>query len=141
MTNRNKINPTTEKGPDTYRTETEHEAKNLSKSARQRLKWIRHFVKYRNARLTCRHFGISPDTFYLWAKRFDQDNLSTLEDNSATRRPHNLRTSKHLVTQLETIRKLKNMDPRLGKIRIAKILQETGYKISPSTITRILKKK
>ena len=37
----------------------------LSKQARQRLSvmdW--HEAHGRNARLTCRHFGISPDTFY-----------------------------------------------------------------------------
>lgn len=33
----------------------------------------------------------------------------------------------------------KNLTPRLGKIRLAKILNETGYTISPSTVTRILK--
>lgn len=114
-------------------------AKILSRSAKQRLKWIEHFKKYRNARLTCRHFGISPSTFYLWKKRFDPNNLITLEDNFKTRKPHRVRTSKHKTVQLETIKKLKNIDPRLGKIRIAKILKETGYKISSSTVGRILK--
>jgi transposase len=111
----------------------------LSRPARQRLKWMNHFDKYRNARLTCRHFGISPDTFYLWKKRFKPDNLITLEDNYKTRKPHHLRISEHKTMQLETIKTLKNVDPRLGKIRIAKILQETGYKISGSTVGRILR--
>jgi len=115
-------------------------AKSLSHSAKQRLKWIEHFNKYRNARLTCRHFGISPDTFYLWRKRFIADNLKTLEDDFKTRKPHKTRVSKHKKQQLETIKKLKNIDPRLGKTRIAKILRETGYKISSSTVARILKK-
>lgn len=122
-------------GSDTFRTQIHHE---LSKEARQRLKWMEHFKKYRNARLTCRHFGISPDTFYLWKKRFDPENLQTLEHNAKTRKPHNVRPSKHII-QFETIKKLKNIDPRLGKVRIAKILKETGYKISSSTVSRILK--
>ena len=138
MIDRKKISPTTEEGSNTYRTQIGQQAQNLSRSAKQRLKWMRHFVKYRNARLTCRHFGISPDTFYLWANRFDPDDLFALEDNAKTRRPHKLRTSKHLETHLETIKSLKNVDPRLGKIRITKILQETGHKISSSTVSRIL---
>ncbi|KKQ38153.1 MAG: Integrase catalytic region [Candidatus Levybacteria bacterium GW2011_GWC2_37_7] len=97
------------------------------------------FRKYRNARLICRHFGISPDTFYLWRKRFIPSELKTLEDNFKTRKPHRVRASKHKTAQLETIKKLKNMDSRLGKTRIAKILGETGYKISSSTVGRILK--
>lgn len=127
-----------EKGSNTYRTQINHDTLSLSRPAKQRLKWMGHFAKFRNARLTCRHFGISPDTFYLWKKRFDPDNLNTLEDDLKTRKPHKLRISKHKTAQLETIKKLKNIDPRLGKIRIAKILKEMGYKISSSTVSRIL---
>lgn len=126
-------------GSDTSRTQLDHEA-HLSRDAKQRLKWMEHFKKYRSARLTCRHFGISPDTFYLWQKRFDPNNLLTLEDNKKTRKPRKLRASKHLAVSLETVRKLKEVNPKLGKVRIAKILKEMGYKISSSTISRILKR-
>jgi putative transposase len=126
-------------GSNTYRTQTYHNSESLSHSAKQRLKWINHFNKYRNARLTCRHFGISPDTFYLWKKRFEPSNLRTLEDDFKTRRPHRTRISKHKAAQFETIKKLKDTDLRLGKIRIAKILKETGYRISSSTVGRLLK--
>lgn len=112
---------------------------NLSRAAKQRLKWMNHFNKFRNARLTCRHFGISPSTFYLWKRRFLPDNLKTLEDDLKTRKPHRIRISRHKAAQLETIKQLKNLDPRLGKTRIAKILAETGYRISSSTVGRILK--
>ena len=121
-----------EKGSNTCRTQISHAAK-------QRLKWMEHFQKYRNARLTCRHFGISPDTFYLWKKRFNPNDPTTLEDNLKTRKPYKTRISKHKIIQLETIKQLKKLDPRLGKIRIAKILKETGYKISSSTVGRMLK--
>ncbi len=120
-------------GSDTSRTQL-----HLSHSAKQRLKWMEHFRKYRNARLTCRHFGISPDTFYLWRKRFNPDNLLTLEDDMKSRRPLKLRSSKHLLSQLETVKKLKEVNPKIGKVRITKILKELGYSISPSTIFRIL---
>ena len=146
------LNPPAGGGSDTSRTQMYQEprpltlersdgerAAALSRPAKQRLKWMEHFGKYRNARLTCRHFGISPDTFYLWQKRFDSDNLLTLEDNKKTRRPHKLRTSNHLAAQLETVKKLKSINPKIGKVRIAKILKELGHNISPSTVGRILR--
>lgn len=41
------------------------QALKLSKKGRQRLKWMDwYFAHGKNARATCRHFGISPDTFY-----------------------------------------------------------------------------
>lgn len=139
MINEKRKNPPTGGGSHTYRTQVNHVLESLSRSAKQRLKWMGHFERYRNARLTCRHFGISPDTFYLWRRRFVPSDLKTLEDNFRTRKPHRIRVSKHKRAQLETIIELRNMDSRLGKIRIAKILGETGYKISSSTVGRILK--
>ena len=125
-------------GSDTSRTKLYHGVLSLSRPAKQRLKWMEHFRKYRNARLTCRHFGISPATFYLWKKRFNPDNLMSLEDDLATRRPKNLRKSKHVQIQGQAIQMLREVNPKLGKIRITKILKATGYNISPSTITRIV---
>jgi putative transposase len=122
----------------TFRTQVHHEAENLSHDAKQRLRWMNHFKKYRNARLTCRHFGISPDTFYLWKKRFDPSNFQTLEDDFKTRRPRRVRISRHKALQLETIRKLKSKNPQFGKIKIAKIIKKTGYRISSSTVGRLL---
>jgi len=43
-------------------------AEGLSKEARMRLRWIEHFHRCGNARMTCRHFAISPTTFYKWLK-------------------------------------------------------------------------
>lgn len=138
MIDEKRINPPAGGGSDTSRTKIDHEAVTLSRPAKQRLKWMQHFRKYRNARLTCRHFGISPDTFYLWKKRFNPDNLLSLEDDTKTRKPHRVRLSKHQKAQLETIRQLKEVNPRIGKVRIAKILKELGYSISPSTVSRII---
>jgi transposase len=62
----------------------------LSPSARRRLRW---FDYYRacgvNVALTCRHFGISRQTFYHWKARYDPDALGSLEDRS--HRPHRRR--------------------------------------------------
>ena len=40
----------------------------------------------RNAARTCRRFGISPQTFYRWKRRFDRHDLSTLEEHSHRQR-------------------------------------------------------
>jgi len=62
----------------------------LSAQARRRLKWMDYYESHgHNARLTCRYFGISPQTFYRWRRRYDPQNLRTLEDRS--RRPRRRR--------------------------------------------------
>lgn len=55
----------------------------LSKKAKKRLKWMDWYYSHnKNARATCRHFSISPDTFYTWFNRYNPYNLSSLEDRS-----------------------------------------------------------
>src|SRR3989344_1509827 len=111
----------------------------LSKPAKQRLRWIQHYARHGNARLTCRHFGISPNTFYLWKKRFDSSNLLSIEDNKSNRRPKSVRSPKYTKADVDTIKKLKEINPRVGKIAITKTLAKKGIKISSSTVGRILK--
>ena len=54
----------------------------LSTKARQRLKWFDYYdSRGRNARLTCRHFDISPQTFYRWKRRYNPRYLESLEDH------------------------------------------------------------
>src|SRR5258708_6775033 len=48
-----------------------------------------YFFNARNAARTCRHFGISRQTFYRWKRRFDRHELSTLEGHS--HRPRRVR--------------------------------------------------
>jgi transposase-like protein len=44
----------------------------LSREARHRLRMMMWYDEHgRNAALTCRHFGISRDTFYRWKRRFE----------------------------------------------------------------------
>jgi transposase len=53
--------------------------KSLSRAARTRLQWMLFYLfNGRNAARTCRHFGISRQTFYRWLRRFDRHDLSTL---------------------------------------------------------------
>ncbi|HZW96089.1 MAG TPA: helix-turn-helix domain-containing protein [Candidatus Eremiobacteraceae bacterium] len=63
--------------------------KELSREGRVRLEWMDYYRRCQNAARTCRHFGISRQTFYRWQRRYDPQNLSTLEGRS--HRPHRRR--------------------------------------------------
>ena len=55
----------------------------MPKEARQRLKWMDYYLEGKgNARLTCRHFDMSPQTFYRWKRRYDSVDLKNLESRS-----------------------------------------------------------
>lgn len=111
----------------------------LSKEAKQRLKWFDFYESHdRNARLTCRHFGLSPDVFYRWKRRFNPRELSTLEDDRVTRTPHHVRqpeTDPDLVVAVKTWRETR---PRWGKKKIWKRVDAAGYLTSIATVGRIL---
>jgi transposase InsO family protein len=113
----------------------------ITPEAGKRLKWLDWYISHgRNARFTCRHFGISPDTFYRWKKRFKPGCLLTLESISS--RPKRPRQS-HIPLETTTlIVKLRRQDMGLSKYKITSIL-ERDYQIhlSASTIGRILEDK
>jgi len=60
-----------------------------------------------NARLTCRHFDISPQTFYRWKRRYDPKNLKTLEDRS--RRPRHVRQPTASADLIEAVLKTRQV--------------------------------
>jgi len=89
----------------------------LSKKARQRLKWFDYYnSRKHNARLTCRHFDISPQTFYRWKRRYDPRHLASLEDRS--HRPMHLRQPTYSVELVEAVLKLREQYPRWGKDKL-----------------------
>lgn len=61
----------------------------ITREAAKRLQWFDYYHRCRNARKTCRYFGISAQTFYSWKRQFDPYDLTTLEE--ASRRPHQVR--------------------------------------------------
>ncbi len=61
----------------------------ISPEGAKRLRWMDHYGRSGNARLTCRYFDISAQTFYCWKNRFDPEDLTTLEAES--RRPRHVR--------------------------------------------------
>jgi len=109
----------------------------LSKAASSRLKWFDYYFAHdRNARLTCRHFDISPQTFYRWKRRYDSEHLESLEDVS--HRPKRVRQPTHSVELVEAVIKLRQMYPRWGKDKLAILLEREGRHVSASTVGRIL---
>ena len=112
----------------------------LSKEALRRLEWFDFWLSHnRNISLTCRHFGISRDTFYLWKKRFNKNNLHSLEDNLKTRTPHNLRqmtTPKKIINLICMIR---SEDVEKSKYEIqAELLDKYGISVGYNTIQKII---
>jgi putative transposase len=111
----------------------------LSRAARQRLQWMDFYARHgRNARLTCRHFGISPDTFYRWRRRYNPKRLESLEDDHGNRRPHRVRQPQTPPELVEALRALRETYPRWGKEKLAVLLRRDGVRLSASTIGRIL---
>jgi putative transposase len=110
----------------------------VSARAKLRLDWFDYFNRCRNVRLTCRHFGISPQTFYRWRDRFDPYDLTTLEEES--RRPKRVRSPQTPPQVVERILELRNRYPRWGKKKLVVLLEREGIRIGESSVGRVLRR-
>lgn len=108
----------------------------ITAEAARKLRWMDHYRKNRNARLTCRYFGISPKTFYRWWNRFDPYDLTTLEEES--RRPGHVRQPQTPAAVVEAILELRTQYPRWGKKKLVVLLARKGLKVSASTVGRVM---
>ncbi len=110
----------------------------LSREAELRLSWFDYYATHnRNARLTCRHFGISPQTFYRWWKRYDPADLKTLESRS--HRPRHVRQPTYSIELANAVLRLREAYPRWGKNKLVILLQRENIPVSASLVGRILK--
>jgi len=111
----------------------------LSKKARQRLKWFDYYNSHNhNARLTCRHFDVSPQTFYRWKKRYNPRYPASLEERS--HRPQHLRQPTYPPELATAVLKLREQYPRWGKDKLVILLHREGFNCSASMVGRILHK-
>ena len=111
----------------------------LSKKARQRLKWFDYYNSHNhNARLTCRYYGISPQTFYRWQRRYNPRHLESLEERS--HRPRHLRHPAYSTELVEAVLRLREEYPRWGKDKLVVLLREKGVSCCASTVGRIIRK-
>ncbi len=109
----------------------------LSKEANKRLKWFDYYDSHgQNARLTCRHFDISPQTFYRWKKRYNRHHLESLENHSC--RPRQVRQPSYSLELVRAVQKLREEYPRWGKDKLAVLLRQDGFDCSTSTVGRII---
>ncbi len=109
----------------------------ISRDAQKRLKWFDYYASHdRNARLTCRYFGISPQTFYRWQRRYDPHHLESLEDRS--HRPKRLRSHTWTPDVEQAVLALREHYPRWGKEKLTVLLKENGIELSVSMVGRIL---
>src|SRR5574337_1362499 len=109
----------------------------LSRPAQLRLQWMSHYLQHgRNAAFTCRHFGITRQTFYRWWRRYDPHELTSLEDRS--HRPHHRRRPTWTAAQTQAVLDLRREYPRWGKDKLAVLLARKGFRLSTSMVGRIL---
>jgi len=109
----------------------------LSREIRLHLEWMRFYETHgQHARLTCRRFGISPQTFYRWKRRYDPERLTTLENRSS--RPRKLRQPTWSRELEEAVLRLRQQYPRWGKEKLQVLLARQGIKTSASMVGRIL---
>ncbi|HET9305700.1 MAG TPA: integrase core domain-containing protein [Candidatus Sulfotelmatobacter sp.] len=110
--------------------------KELSREARVRLEWMDFYRRTQNVARTCRHFGISRQTFYRWQGRYDALNLSTLEARS--HRPHRHRQPTWSTRLADRVLALRQRYPRWGKDKLAVLLHQQQMQVSTSMVGRIL---
>ncbi len=111
--------------------------KSLSRAARTRLQWMLFYLfNGRNAARTCRHFGISRQTFYRWRRRFDRHDLASLEERS--HRPRNIRQPTWTAATAERVLALRKQYPCWGKDKLVVLLAREKLLVSVSMVGRIL---
>jgi putative transposase len=108
----------------------------LSREGQVRLAWMDFYRRCDNVARTCRHFGISRQTFYRWQRRYDPLDLTTLEGRS--HRPHHRRQPTWSFHLLEKVLTLRLRFPRWGKDKLAVLLRKENIAISTSMLGRIL---
>ena len=115
------------------------QARFLSKDALKRLVWIDwYFTHGKNAQATCRHFFISKSVFYRWFNRFNKYNLSTLEFDTKTRKPHKLREMTTDPAVLQRIYEIRNNDKEKSKYEIHEELKRQGIKVAHNVIQKVI---
>jgi putative transposase len=94
------------------------------------------YRRTQNAARTCRHFGISRQTFYRWQRRYDPYDLTTMEERS-----HCPRRRRHPTWSFpleEKVLTLRLQFPRWGKGKLAVLLHRQHLAVSASMVGRIL---
>ena len=108
----------------------------ISRLAKQRLKWMDHYAGHGNAALTCRYFGISRQTFYRWKGRYNSGDLRSLEERS--HRSRRLRKPTWSWELALAVLHLREQYPCWGKDKLVVMIRDRGWQVSTSMVGRIL---
>lgn len=109
----------------------------MNRAVKSRYYWVKLYEKENDAGLVCRRYGISRPTFRKWYKRYEQNGIEGLKENS--RRPHNSPNAKVTVGIEKEILELRAR--KLGARRIQnELLRHSDNSLSLSTIHKILKR-
>ncbi len=95
-----------------------------------------YYEQHKNARLTCRHFDISPQTFYRWRRRYHPQRLASLEERS--RQPRRVRQPTWSPELVQAVQEVRERYPRWGKDKLTPLLRAAGWSVSTSMVGRIL---
>ncbi len=110
-------------------------APQLSREARVRLHFLED-AKTHSVAATCDRFGIARSTFYRWQRRYDPNDLRSLEDRLSC--PRRRRQPTWTTEQVEAVRRLREERPRWGKDTLQPVLRQRGVYVSVSMVGRIL---
>jgi len=108
----------------------------LSRAAQVRLAWMDFYRRTQNVALTCRHFGISRQTFYRWRHRYRPLDLTSREERRHC--PHRRRPPTWSFLLEEKVLTLRLQFPRWGKDKLAVLLRQPEATVSTSMVGRIL---
>jgi transposase InsO family protein len=111
------------------------DAPSLSAEAKFRLLCVEHAHRTTIAAASVA-FGVPRSTLYRWRKRYDPDDLTTLEPRS--RRPQRTRKCQWTAAQEQAVLTLRQQYPRYGKLKLQHLLRAQGTDLSASMIGRIL---
>ena len=111
----------------------------LSSHAQLKLEWIifYHTQGNNNAKLTASHFGITRKTIHKWLKRFKDQRLVGLEEQSCA--PHHVRKRLINLEQRVRVKFLRKTYPKYGKMKLSRLYRKQyGQKISSWKIQKII---
>lgn len=114
-------------------------AVSLSRKGQKRLVWVDwYFSHEKQVRLTLRHFGLSADVFYRWLRRYEERGLVGLEDDTSTRKPHNLRKMTTPQYVIDRIKQIRRGDLEKSKYEIQAELKDEEIIVGTSTIQKVI---
>lgn len=114
--------------------------KHLSQQAKLRLQWLDYYQQHQNVSKTCRYFGISRKTFYKWLKRYNKDNLVSLE--SQDRAPKRRRQREITLLEEGRVISLRKQYLVWGKLKLQKLYQDIYHEtISSWKIQKVIEKR